>query len=197
MKYDFEIKQRESGYDGFFRLDRLHIRHELFAGGYTEVVRECFERGNAAAVIPYDPVLDRIVMIEQFRVGGIGSPGGPWMVEVVAGIVDPGEAPEAVVRREAVEESGCALDTVEYITEFVLSPGGCSERIFLYCGRVDASKAVGLHGLANEGEDIRVLSVGFDEAMTWLGQGKVNSAISIISLQWLALNREDLRARWI
>ena len=80
--------------------------------------------------------------------------------------------------------------------EFVLSPGGSSERIFLFCGRVDASQATGIHGLGAEGEDIRVLSVGFDEAMQWLRNGKIDSAISIIALQWLALNRKDLRKRW-
>lgn len=197
MKYRFEIERRESGYEGFFRLDRIHVRHDLYAGGSTKIVRECFERGDAAAVIPYDPVLDEIVMIEQFRVGGIANPDGPWMIEVVAGIVEVGETPLAVVRREAIEESGCRVSSVELISEFVLSPGGCSERIFLYCGRVDASKAGGIHGLVEEGEDIRVLRVGFDQSMRWLSEGKVNSAISIIALQWLALNRDDLRHRWI
>ena len=196
MKYSFKVKRRQTGYDGFFRVDRLHIRHELFAGGYAQIRRECLERGNAAAVIQYDPVRDEVVMVEQFRVGGIGSAGGPWMIEVVAGIVEPGETPEAVVQREAVEESGCAVSEVEFVSEFVLSPGGCSERIFLYCGRVDAGEAGGIHGLADEGEDIRVLSVAFDEAMGWLREGRITSGISIIALQWLALNRNDLRARW-
>ena len=118
------------------------------------------------------------------------------MTEVVAGIVEPGESPESVVRREALEEAGCSLNTVEFICEFVLSPGGCSERIFLYCARVDASEASGIYGLAHEGEDIRVLSVAFVEAMEWLRQGKINSAISLIALQWLALNREELISRW-
>ena len=79
MKYDFAVKRREVGYEGFFRLDRVHVRHELFSGGYTEVVRECFERGDAAAVICYDPRLDRIVMVEQFRVGGPQEPG--WSMD--------------------------------------------------------------------------------------------------------------------
>ena len=196
MKYNFEVKHRHTGYDGFFRLDQLHIRHELFSGGFAEIRRECLERGNAAAVIQYDPVRDEVVMVEQFRVGGIGSPGGPWMLEVVAGIVEPGETPEAVAQREAVEESGCTVSRIEFVCEFVLSPGGCSERIFLYCGRVDASEVGGIHGLADEGEDIRVLSVAFDGAMGWLREGKITSAISVIALQWLALNRDYLRQRW-
>ena len=196
MKYDYQITKRDAAYQGFFRLDRVHIRHERYAGGYLEVVRECFERGNAAAVIPYDPVLDEIVLIEQFRVGGVDSPAGPWMTEVVAGILEADETPEAVVRRETMEESGCVLERVEPVCDFVLSPGGSSERIFLFCGRVDASQAKGIHGLGVEGEDIRVMSVGFDQAMEWLDQGKLRSAISIIALQWLALNRDDLRQRW-
>ena len=76
------------------------------------LVRELFERGHAAAVLPYDPVTDRVLMIEQFRIGALAAPGGPWLLEIVAGVIDPGEIPEEVVRRETVEETGCHLQKV-------------------------------------------------------------------------------------
>ncbi len=197
MKFQFDVLEQEHCYRGFFRLDRYRIRHELFDGGSVEIVREVFERGHAAAVLPYDPVLDRVVFIEQFRIGAIRRRGGPWLLEFVAGIIEPGEDPAQVVRREAVEEAGCEIGTLEPVSEFILSPGGCSEQIYLFCGRVDASRAGGIHGLDHEGEDIRVSAVGFDEAMRFLEAGKIGNATTIIALQWLALNRDALRERWL
>lgn len=197
MKYQYELVHREVCYQGFFSLVRCTVRHELFSGGSAEIVREVFERGDAAAVLPYDPELDSLVLIEQFRIGAIESPGGPWTLEFVAGVIEPGEDAEQVVRREAVEEAGCGIGTLEPIAEFILSPGGCSERIYLFCGRVDARDVGGLYGLAEEGEDIRAEVVSFDTAMAFLESGKVSSATTIIALQWLALNREKLRARWL
>jgi ADP-ribose pyrophosphatase len=160
------------------------------------MVREVFERGHAAAVLPYDPVRDQVVLVEQFRIGALRAPEGPWLLEIVAGIIDPGETPEAVVRREAVEESGCVLQDVVPICEYHVSPGGTTERIALFCGQVDALHIGGIHGLAEEEEDIRVLVVPTDEAIALLHAGKILSAAPIIALQWLLLNRESLRRRW-
>ena len=96
-------------YDGFFRIERYRLRHQLFRGGWSrEITRELFERGHAAAVLPYDPLLDAVVLIEQFRIGALETPGDPWLLEIVAGVIDkPDETPEDVVRREAVEEANC------------------------------------------------------------------------------------------
>lgn len=198
MKYGYEVVDREVCHQGFFRLERLRLRHELFGGGWSgEVVRELLERGHAAAVILYDPALDSVVMVEQFRVGALDAPGGPWLLEFVAGIIEPGEVPEDVVRREAVEEAGCRVTTLEPVTEFSLSPGGCSERIHLFCGRVDASRAGGVHGLPEEGEDILVRVIPVDRVLEMLAEGRIDSAWSIIAVQWLALNRDRLRERWL
>ncbi len=197
MKYQYQLVHREVCHQGFFRLERCTVRHELFSGGSAEIAREVFERGHAAAVLPYDPDLDSLVLIEQFRIGAIGYPGGPWLLEFVAGVIEPGEDPEQVVRREAVEEAGCRIETLEPVAEFILSPGGCSERMYLFCGRVDARNAGGIYGLPEEGEDIRVEVVSFETAMALLEAGKVSSATTIIALQWLALNRVKLRARWL
>ncbi len=192
-----EIVECRTAYRGFFRLLDYRLRHRLFGGGWTPVIsRELFERGHAAAVLPYDPVLDRVVLVEQFRIGALQARGGPWLLECVAGMIEPGEVPHEVARRETLEEAGCRLKGMERISEYLVSPGGTSERITLYCGWVDAGGAGGVHGLAEEHEDIRVVPVSFHSAMEMLRTGRINSAAPIIAMQWLAMNRERLRREW-
>jgi ADP-ribose pyrophosphatase len=196
MKYEFEMLARETCYQGFFRLDRCRVRHELYAGGTHEIQREVFERGHAAAVVLYDPELDRLVMVEQFRIGATSSAAGPWMLEFVAGIIEENEDARAVATREAVEEANCVITDLISINEFILSPGGCSEHIYLYCGRVDASAAGGIYGLAAEGEDIRVVTVEGAAVAELLKSDSVASATTLIGLQWFLLNRESVRDAW-
>ncbi len=193
----FEVLEKSVGYDGYFRLERHRVRFRAYGGGWSRVVeREVFERGHAAAVLLYDPDLDRVVLVEQFRAPAVDAPGGPWLIETVAGIIEEGETPEAVARRESVEETGCTVGTLERIGEVLPSPGGCSERLTLFCGRVDAAGAGGIHGVAEEGEDIRVVAMSVDEAMAAVADGRIRVANAVISLQWLALNRERLRKAW-
>ncbi len=192
-----EIVERRTCYQGFFRMEHFRLRHRLYSGEMSPLMsRELFERGHAAAVLPYDPALDRVVLLEQFRIGALADPNGPWLLEIVAGMIEPGESATDVIEREMQEESGCGLRALEPICEYLVSPGGTSERISLYCGWVDARNAGGIHGLAEEGEDIRVSTVSFAEAMALLRQGRINSASPIIALQWLELNRERLRREW-
>jgi len=192
-----EIVEQRECYRGFFRMEQYRLRHRRFDGSMSPwLTRELFERGHAAAVLPYDPVLDQVVLLEQFRIGALMAPGGPWLLEIVAGIIEPGETAAAVVQREMLEEAGCHLLALEPICDYLVSPGGTSERISLYCGRVDASGAGGIHGLAEEGEDIRVSAVSFAEAMALLASGRLNSASPIIALQWLQMNRGRLRQTW-
>jgi len=191
------VDAHEVCHDGFFRLERFRLRHALFAGGMSPpLTRELFERGHAVAVLPYDPVRDAVVLIEQFRIGALQRVAGPWLVEIVAGIVGGDEPPESVARREAVEEAGLCLGRLEKVGRFYVSPGGSSESIHLYCGEVDASVAGGIHGLVEEGEDIRVFAETVDGAMGRLAAGEIDSAIPVIALQWLALNRTRLRRDW-
>ncbi|WP_232023891.1 NUDIX domain-containing protein [Sulfurivermis fontis] len=192
-----EIVEQRTCYQGFFRMEHYRLRHRRYDGGMSPLLsRELFERGHAAAVLPYDPVLDRIVLLEQFRIGALDAPGGPWLLEIVAGIIESGETAAEVVEREMLEEAGCTLLALEPICEYLVSPGGTSERISLYCGRVDAAGVGGIHGLAAEGEDIRVFTVTFAEAMALLSSGRINSASPIIALQWLQLNRSRLQQLW-
>jgi ADP-ribose pyrophosphatase len=194
---EVELVEKTTPYEGHFRIERYRLRHKRFGGGWTEVMsRELFERGYAAVVLPYDPSRDAVVLIEQFRVGAYAAGRAPWLIEPVAGIVEPGEAPEAVARREAVEEAGCEIAELEPIGTVLPSPGGCSEVLYLYCGRVDSAGVGGIHGLAHEHEDIRAFVEPLDAALAQLAEGKYVNASTVMTLQWLALNRERLKKIW-
>ncbi len=196
-KQSVELNEKTTPYRGYFQVDRYQLRHRKFEGGWTPVLtREVFERGHAAAVLPYDPERDQVVLIEQFRVGAYAAGYEPWLIEIVAGIIDPGETPEAVVRREAQEEAGCQLGELESIGTFLVTPGGSSETLAVYCGRCDSSGLGGIHGLAEEGEDIRVLVMACEEALRRLADGEVININAAFALQWLGLNRDRLRGRW-
>ena len=190
-----EIIRKWATHEGFFRLDKYRLRHELFRGGMSrEMSRELFERGHAVAMLPYDPQRDELVLLEQFRIGAIHDPDGPWLTEIVAGMIGPGESAAEVARREAMEEAGCRVAELIPISRYYVSPGGTSETIELYCGIVDASQVQeGIYGLEEENEDIRVFKASFGEAVAWLESGRINSAAPIIALQWLILNRARLR----
>lgn len=192
-----EIVEREACFRGFYALDRLHLRHEQFRGGMGPLIsRELFVRHDAVCVLPYDPQLDRVVLIEQFRVGALDKSAHPWLLELVAGLIDKDESPEQVARREAEEEAGLTLGELWPVTAYYPSPGGSDERVHLFVGRCDSRGAGGIHGLAEEGEDIRVLVLSLDEAQAALTDGRIDNAASIIALQWLALNREKVRQAW-
>ena len=194
---DVEIVEKRTVYKGRFQVDRYVLKHKLHGGGWSKpFVREVFERGHAAAVLPYDPVLDRVVLIEQFRPGAFAAGRHPWLVEAVAGIIDPGETAEDVIRREAQEEAGVELGPVEKIATCMVTPGACSEYVEIFVGRVDAKGAGGVYGLAHEDENIRVFTLSTDEAEAMLADRKFDNAVTIIALQWLLLNRMRLRDRW-
>lgn len=194
---EFDILEETPIYRGFFNLSRLKLRHTLFRGGWSEARElELFHRGRCAAVMLYDPAADRVVLIEQFRAGAVKVKDDPWLLEIVAGAIEEGETPEEVAIREAREEAGCEIRELIRIGEFFPTPGGCSERITLFCGLIDSSGVGGVHGLVEEQEDIRADLVEVEAALAWVEQGIVDSAVPIIGLQWLALNREHLRRPW-
>lgn len=194
---DYEIVKREILYQGVFRLVRHHLRHRQFDGEWSGVFsREILERKSAVGLLLYDPILDRVLLIEQFRAGAIANPSGPWIIEVVAGIYGPGEWPEEVAKREAEEEAGAKVLDLYPICEYFVSPGGSNEYLHLYCGRIDASELGGIHGLKEENEDIRAFTRPSDDAFKLLNEGKIKTSPAIIALQWLQLNREWLRHLW-
>lgn len=194
---DVEILEKTICFEGFFRVERYCLRHRLFNSNWSHpLTRELFERGHAAAVLPYDPIRDEVVLIEQFRAGALAAPGGPWLLEIVAGMIEAGETAEEVAKRESVEEADCVITDLIPLYDYLVSPGGTTERVALFCGRVDATHAGGVHGAIDEGEDIKVHVVKLETALTWLNSGKLNSASVIIALQWLALNRHTVQRQW-
>ena len=144
----------------------------------------------------YDPLLDKVVLIEQFRTGACINGHNPWLLEVVAGVFDKDEQPEEVAMRESEEEAGATVLDLIPIYEYFVSPGGTNEYLHLFCGRVDASKLGGIHGLPHEHEDIRAFTLSTQEAFNLLKEGKINTSPVIITLQWLQLNHQWLRDLW-
>lgn len=198
MLKQIEILNKEIAYSGFFRLEKYRLKHTLFAGGWSaEIVRELFVRGSCIAVLLYDPRNDHMVLIEQFRVGALGQTEKAWLVEIVAGAIEEGETAEEVAYRESLEEAGCEIQELMVINEFYTTPGACAEKITLFCGKIDSAHVGGIHGLDHEDEDILVRSVHFDEVYKMLENGEIESAIPIIAIQWLALNRQTLKRKWL
>lgn len=197
MKKEFKVIQTEPMYQGFFSLNLYQVRHTLFDGGWSEpLTRELFQRGNCVAVLLYDPDADKLVIIEQFRMGPVGQPDKheqTWLLEIVAGAIEEGETAEEVAYRESEEEAGCIVKEMHLINEFYTSPGGTSERITLFYGCINADDIGGIHGLDHENEDILVSTVSFAEAYAMIEDGRIESAIPIIAIQWLALNKQKLQ----
>ncbi|MDJ0972712.1 MAG: NUDIX domain-containing protein [Kiloniellales bacterium] len=194
---DVRVLACDTVFQGYFRIDRYRLQHRRHDGGWTEeLTREVFERGHAVGVLPYDPLRDEVVLIEQFRVGAHAAGWAPWQLEVVAGIIDEGETAEDVARRESLEEAGLTLLELAPISDFLVSQGAVSETVRLFCGRVDATGAGGIHGLEHEGEDIKVVVVPFAELPALLAESKVTNATGLVALQWLLLNRDALRGHW-
>lgn len=195
---DVDLIGRDTPFQGWYRMDRYRFRHRLFNGGWSEVLtREVFERGHAAGVLPYDPIRDTVVLLEQFRIGAYAAGlENPWMIEIPAGVIEPGESTEDVARREAEEEAALTLGPLVKMMDYGASPGGTSEMIAMYCGRVDSAGVGGLHGLAEENEDIRVFALSFDAAMALLDGNKINNSPCAIALLWLSRHRDRLRSEW-
>ena len=190
---DVRLEQDEPLYNGFFRLHRLTLSHPRFEGGRVRIQREILDRGNAVCVLLYDPKADAVILVEQFRAGALGKTESPWLLELVAGIVEPGESVEDVARRESVEEAGVELGPVFPITGYLPSPGGCDEWIDLVCALVDSRGVGGVHGLETEGEDIRVHVIGVQDAFALVRENRLRNAAAIIALQWLELNHGRLQ----
>lgn len=193
---DIEIIKKETLFDGFFKMIKYYFKYRRFAGGWSRVVeRELFYREKAAAMLPYDPQTDQVVLIEQIRVGALEHTN-PWQFEIVAGIIDKQETSEEVVKRESLEESGLVVGRLEKITSYYPSAGGCNEMLDVFVGEINAAHADGIHGLEEEDEDIRVHVVSRAEAYDMVRNGHIENGASIIALQWLELNVERLRAEW-
>ncbi|WP_047691536.1 ADP-ribose diphosphatase [Vibrio sp. ZOR0018] len=193
---DVDVISKETLFQGFFRMVKYRFKHKLFEGGWSEVIeREMFERGHAAAMLPYDPARDEVVIIEQIRVGALEH-AHPWQLEIIAGVIDPNETSEQVIRREAMEEAGIEVNRIEKVSSYYPSSGGCSELLDVFVGEIDATQAKGVHGLDYEGEDIKVHVMSREEAYRLVKNGQIENGASIIALQWLELNYQQLQLQW-
>lgn len=196
-KDSVEILERQTVYQGYFRIDAYKLRHALFDGGWSRTLsREVFERGHAAGLLAYDPDRGEFVMCEQFRIGAHAAGTDPWQLEVVAGVIEDGEQPEEVARREAREEIGQAVTGLCPIQRYLVSPGGLSESVYLYLGRVSSAKAGGIFGAAGEDEHIRVKILTEDELESLMKRGALTNAMTVIAAQWFFLNRAEIRTKW-
>ncbi|KGD74795.1 ADP-ribose pyrophosphatase [Tatumella morbirosei] len=194
---DVEIITRDPVYNGFFSLVKYRFRHRLYGGGMSGVVtREVLERGNAVVLMLYDVYRDQLVLTEQIRIPAYDNSATPWLLEMVAGMKEPGESDEDVARREAQEEAGLTVGRIKPVLNYLSSPGGTSERISIMVGEVDASQATGYHGLEEENEDILVRVVSRGQAYQWVEEGIIDNAASVIALQWLELHYKRLKQEW-
>lgn len=194
---DIDIIEKRTVFQGYFRVDSYTLRHGLFQGGWSGAIkREVFERGHAAALLPYDPIRGQFVMCEQFRVGAYAGGMNPWQLEIVAGIIEEGESPEAVVRRETEEEAGRTVLDLWPVQRYLASPGGTSETISLFLGRISTEGAGGVFGMHAEDEHIRATILSEDELQRLLDAGELTNAATLIMAQWFFLNRDRVRAAW-
>ena len=192
------LHRRESLYSGFLDVDLYEVSHELYGGGWSNVLdREVMHRKEIAAVLPFDPVRQEVVLIEQFRVGAwAGNWPHPWLLECIAGVMEDGESAGEVALREAEEEASCRILELELIGRFFTTPGGSSELVNLVCGRVDAAGVGGIHGLADEGENIKASVWSLSDALSLVEDGQLCNAKTLGALQWLTLNHLRLTSNW-
>ncbi len=191
-KDDFDILERHDLHQRYFRTEHIKFKHKKFEGGWSEpVTREVFVTKGAASVLLYDPVLDAVVFVEQFRIGAEHSERSPWQLEMVAGMLDKALPPEDIARREAMEEAGCDVLALHKIGQFFTTPGICNERFHLFAAKVDASQLAAHGGLAEEHEDIRIHVVPRTQAFDWLEEGRIENAMTVLALQWLRIHGTD------
>jgi ADP-ribose pyrophosphatase len=196
---DLQIVSQDVAFRRHLRLDVVRYRNRLYSGEWSgERVYDVLRRGGAVAIILYDPERDEVVLVEQFRLPPLIAGFSPWITEVVAGLVDKeGESNDAVARRESLEEAGAEIigDLIP-IQAYLPTPGNSDETVMLFCGRVDSSDAGGIHGLAEENEDIRVVVRTLAELETMVEAGQIETGHTLICLYWLFRHREELRRRW-
>jgi ADP-ribose pyrophosphatase len=196
----YEIIDRETLFQGFFRVDRFRVRHEKFDGSLSApYTREIFERAlGVSGVLLFDPQHDKVVLVEQFRAGTLSAGDeNPWLIEIVLGMIDAGETPEQAARRESLEEAGCTIAELQSIATFYSSPGGTSECIHLFVGRTNAPPDGEIFGMANEHEDIRIHVLDAARAIGLLYANKIRDAQTLVAMQWFAMHHTELRSRWL
>jgi ADP-ribose pyrophosphatase len=199
---DLTLLSNTRVWDGRFPLDLVRFHHRRFDGGQSgEKTWEVWRRARPAAVLPYDPIADVVVLIEQFRLPALAAGLDPVLVEFPAGLCDDGEPTETTARRETREEMDLEVGILRPIANVLLSPGGADETCALYVGRVtapvtDTDGIAGHAGMADEHEDIRVRVWPADRAIAAALAGEITNSVTMIGLLWLAIERPTLRKEW-
>lgn len=195
---DVEITHTTTVSARYLRIDTFGFRHRLFSGEWSaERSYDVLRRGQAVAIVLYDPDHDRVVLVEQFRLPALLAGSSPWQLEAAAGLIDTDETPEAVAIRETREETGLAvIGEPIRIQHYLPSSGGSDESVVLFCARVDSTSAAGVHGLPEEHEDIRVVVKTLAEVEALIDAGAIESGHTLIGLYWLLRHRDQLRRLW-
>ena len=195
---DIEIIETTKAFERFLRMDVIRFRHRRFSGEWSAPhTHDVLRRGQAVGVVLYDPDRDNVVLIEQFRLPALLAGALPWQIEVAAGLVDADETPETVAIRETREETGLALQgKLIPIQRYLPSCGASDESVFLFCACVDSSAAGGVHGVPEEGEDIRVVVKTIAEIEALLDAGAIENGHTLVALYWLVRHRDQLRGLW-
>lgn len=188
------LLKEEELLSSYLKVKRMKLEHALFQGGISvPILREVIVKPEAVAVLLVDPGNEKVILVEQFRVGGLFHTDGPWLLELVAGVCDGVEDPIDTAYREVKEETGCDILSIVPVCSYLTTPGISMEKIHIFCAKIKAPlQNYEIHGLLEEGEDIRVCTFSFDEAFQLLLDGKIIGSPTVIGLQWLQLNRFSL-----
>ena len=195
---DVAIAEHKTAIGHYLRVDTFKFRHRLFSDGWSELrTYDVLRRGQAVSIVLFDPDRGRVVLVEQFRLPALLAGSSPWQLEAAAGLIDTDETPEVVAVRETREETGLALigEPIR-IQRYLSSSGNSDEAVVLFCGRVDSTSAGGVHGLAEEHEDIRVVVKTLAEIEALLDSGAIESGHTLIGLYWLLRHRDRLTKLW-
>ncbi len=184
---DVEIQQREYLYQGFIQVEKVKLRHRLFASEHyiAPIQRELIARRPAAGVLLYNDRQQKFALIEQFRIGALDDLESPWQLEVIAGVLDGDESPEDCIRREALEESGCEMQALQQLFSFYPSAGACSEIFHLFVAEADLPEQGGVHGMPDEGENIQLHILDYADLPALFQAKRLKNAPVIMALQWL------------
>ena len=189
MSVKFKILKKKNLYNGFFKMNEVTLKYKKYDGSWTnKIKRELFGGAKVSAVLPYDPIKNEIVLIQQFRPGTISKNDNNYLDEIVAGIIDPGETPEETAIRECYEETGCKIKKLTPIQGYFPAPGSSESYYYLYLGEIKAISETRIMGLESENEDIFVKSYKINEVKSKMNEGKILNGLTLIALQWFFLN---------
>jgi nudix-type nucleoside diphosphatase (YffH/AdpP family) len=186
-----DIFSKKIVFDDFFKIEAAIISYQRFDGEMSRQVRRLnFIRGDSVAAVLYNENKNTVILVNQFKYPTMAH-GSGWIIELVAGTVSKDEDPAIAIRREILEETGYSTNSIEHLNTFYVSPGGSSERIWLYLGKVDATQKVSSGGgLSSEDEDIEILEMPLSKALEGIRQGLITDAKTIIGLMWLMSSKE-------